>query len=121
VKLLLDNGLPRSTVAALADFGIVAEHVGSLGMADSDDDVLIAYAFAHDLVAVTLDADFHTLMAVSGAVRPSVIRVRIEGLKGPAMAAILARVLNLYAAELTAGAVVSVNPTKARCRLLPLT
>lgn len=37
MKLLLDQGLPRSTVRHLAGMGIAAEHVGDLGMAMAAD------------------------------------------------------------------------------------
>ena len=37
MKLLLDQGLPRSTVRHLAAVGIAAEHVGDIGMAAAAD------------------------------------------------------------------------------------
>jgi len=41
---------------------------------------------------VTLDADFHTLMVRSNATNPSVVRIRVEGLKTPALIALLNRI-----------------------------
>ena len=37
MKLLLDQGLPRSALRHLADMEIAAEHVGDLGMATATD------------------------------------------------------------------------------------
>jgi len=120
MKLLLDQGLPRSTVKHLADAGIVAEHVGDLGMARVADDVILNAARQREAVVVTLDADFHQTLAISRATSPSVVRIRIEGLKGDQLAVILTQVLAMASTELAAGAVVSVTPGRIRVRALPI-
>ena len=82
IKLLLDQGLPRSTVIALAHRGIGAEHVGDLGMSAATDELILQAGCDRQAVVVTLDADFHALLASTSAATPSVIRVRMEGLNG---------------------------------------
>ncbi len=120
MKLLLDQGLPRSTVRHLAGMGIVAEHVGDLGMARAADASILNVACQRQAVVVTLDADFHALLVTSHATSPSVVRIRIEGLKGEETAALLAQVLSVARAELEVGAVVSVTARRIRVRLLPI-
>ena len=120
MKLLLDQGLPRSTVRYLAGTGIDAEHVGDLGMARAADADILNVARERQAVVVTLDADFHALLVRSHSTSPSVVRIRIEGLKGEQLAAILGQVWAVAGAELEAGAVVSVTTRRIRVRLLPL-
>lgn len=120
MKLLLDQGLPRSAVKHLADAGISAEHVGDIGMAAATDEAILEEARRRQAVVITLDADFHLLLAAMRATGPSVVRVRMEGLKGERLAALLAVVIASTAGELTAGAAISVTETKIRVRLLPL-
>lgn len=120
MNLLLDQGVPRSTVKRLASGGIVAQHVGDLGMSTAADAAILELAHRLQSVVVTLDADFHRLLAASRATAPSVIRIRIEGLNGDALASILAQVLIKAEPELAAGAVVSVTPNRIRVRSLPI-
>jgi len=120
MKLLLDQGLPRSTTKALVKRAIAAEHVGDLGMAGATDETILELAKQQQSVVVTLDADFHQLLAASRASSPSVVRIRIEGLKGEALAAILQQVIAVADAELTHGAVVSVTPSRIRVHTLPI-
>ena len=103
MKLLLDQGLPRTTVKHLAAVGILAEHVADLGLSAVDDEAILAAARQSNAIVVTFDADFHQLLAVSCATSPSVIRIRIERLKGHQVAAILGQVISTAGVELTRG------------------
>lgn len=118
--LLLDQGLPRSTIAYLTEARIEATHVGELGFATASDATLLEYAREHGQVVVTLDADFHKLLALSGAVRPSVIRIRMEGLRARELAQLLVLVIERCREELDQGAMVSVSEAGVRLRKLPL-
>jgi predicted nuclease of predicted toxin-antitoxin system len=121
MKLLLDQGLPRSTVIHLERAAIKATHVGDRGLATASDSEILDVARREGLIIVTLDADFHMLLAMSGANGPSVIRIRIEGLRAEALATLLVDVLKICGDELTNGAVVSVTQnSKVRVRNLPI-
>ncbi|MCB0229913.1 MAG: DUF5615 family PIN-like protein, partial [Anaerolineae bacterium] len=89
MRLLLDQGLPRSAAPMLSEGGIDTLHVGEIGYSTAEDAEIIKYAQAEDRVVVTLDADFHSLLAHSGATSPSVIRIRIEGLRAQPVANLL--------------------------------
>lgn len=117
---LLDQGLPRSTVAELARRGFAAEHVGDLGMSRAADREILAEARTRGAVVVALDADFHMLLAITQAHAPSVIRIRRAGLKGTDVAELLEAVTLAAFSELMSGAAVTVTVTGIRIRLLPL-
>jgi predicted nuclease of predicted toxin-antitoxin system len=120
MKFLLDQGLPRSAVAYLRETGIGARHVGFLGMHRASDADILDEARQRQEVVATLDADFHSLLALSGATSPSVVRIRIEGLTGEEAAGILASVALVAAVELDIGAAVTVDGRRTRIRALPL-
>ncbi len=120
MKLLLDQGLPRGAVGTLRGSGFETVHASEVGMAAAADADILAYARREGRVIVTLDADFHALLATSNASSPSVVRIRIESLRADALAAMLVQVIAMCAADLTAGAMVSVDERGVRIRALPL-
>src|SRR5574340_132117 len=77
MKLLLDQGLPRSPARLLREMGIDTVHVSEIGHSRSEDAVILEQGREEDRTVVTLDADFHALLALSGVTSPSVIRIRI--------------------------------------------
>jgi predicted nuclease of predicted toxin-antitoxin system len=78
VRLVLDQGVPRDTAALLRERGHQCIHVGEIEMSTSADEEIVAYALGREAIIITLDADFHALLAVSGASWPSVIRLRMQ-------------------------------------------
>ena len=118
--LLLDQGLPRSTTIHLSELGLDAKHVGDVGLATADDRTILDLARRRGQIVVTLDADFHAQLALSGAPAPSVIRIRIEGLKAEQLAMLLRGVLEQCGEDLIAGAMVTITESGIRLRRLPL-
>ncbi len=120
MKLLLDQGLPRGAVELLNAQNFEAVHVGDIGMAGAEDQAILEFARLDERVVVTLDADFHALLARSGASEPSVIRIRIEGLKAQSLTQIIQTVREYCHLELEQGAVATVQEDCIRVRRLPL-
>jgi predicted nuclease of predicted toxin-antitoxin system len=119
MRIPLDQGIGRSAAEALRKLGHDAVHVGELGLSTAEDHDLIALADREGRVVVTFDADFHAILAASGAPGPSVIRVRIEGLSGEAIARLLEPIFRELESDLRNGAAVSVLPDRIRVHKLP--
>ena len=94
--------------------------MGDRGLATAMDSTILDHGHREGMVVVTLDADFHALLALSGLSGPSVIRIRIEGLRGEALAKLLVSVLQICDDDLLKGAMVSVTENGVRVRLLPV-
>jgi predicted nuclease of predicted toxin-antitoxin system len=120
MKLLLDQGLPRSTAVLLRQSEIDAVHVGEIGLATAEDITILEEGRRSGRVVVTLDADFHALMALSGATSPSVIRIRIEGFRSVEHTRLLKEILKACKKDLETGALVSVQPGRMRIKRLSL-
>ncbi len=120
MKLLLDQGLPRKAAVLLRDLGFDTLHVGEIGLATAEDSDIIRKGAEENRVIVTLDADFHALMALSKATTPSIIRIRIEGLKGEALAHLVQQILVDWEQDLAHGSILTVQRDSIRMRHLPL-
>lgn len=76
MQVVLDQGVPRDAAALLRSLGHECIHVGEIGMSTAADEEVLAFSLGRNAVVVTLDADFHAMLAVAGAQRPYVIRMR---------------------------------------------
>jgi len=72
-------------------------------------------------VVVTHDLDFGTLLAASSAQKPSVIQVRTHDVMPETLTPVLIDAIQRFGSELEEGALVVIEPSQARVRILPLT
>jgi predicted nuclease of predicted toxin-antitoxin system len=120
MRWLLDQGIPRSCVKELTAAGHEAVHAADIGLERSADVVILERAAAENRVVVTLDADFHALLADSLAGKPSVIRIRDEGLKAPEVTAVVLSLFKRFADQLLGGCAMTLRNGRVRYRMLPL-
>jgi predicted nuclease of predicted toxin-antitoxin system len=102
------------------DAGLDCIHVGELGLSQAEDAAIIDLARHRRAVVVTLDADFHAILAVNAAREPSTIRLRLQGLNGRQVADLVAGLLSRFADELRRGALITVKAKKTTCHMLPV-
>jgi len=120
IKILLDQGLPRSSVKILNDEGWDTIHTGDSGLSRATDRQILEYAREEKRVIITMDADFHTILSTENAHSPSVIRIRQEGLKGPEFSKLIINILSKIHDILKDGAMVTVTESSLRIRRIPL-
>jgi len=120
MRLLLDMNLAPEWCAVLARAGLDAVHWSAVGDPHATDAALMAWARAHGHIVLTHDLDFGALLAATGAEGPSVVQIRAQDVLPDALAGLLIAVLQRHQIELEAGALVVVDPAKARVRILPL-
>ncbi|MEO5712305.1 MAG: DUF5615 family PIN-like protein [Luteolibacter sp.] len=120
MRWLLDQGLPRLAAFLLREKGMDVIHVGEVGLAHAKDLEILTRAEKEDRIVVTLDSDFHAMLAATGACRPSVIRIREEGMRGQALADLILRLSQQFSDALNKGCVLTVTLKQARLRMLPI-
>lgn len=89
-------------------------------MQQASDREILDYARMQQRVCVTLDADFHGLLAVNNMESPSVVRIRQEGLKGSDVAQLLRGIWPMIETKVERGAMVTVTEKNVRIRYLPI-
>lgn len=121
MRFLLDANLSPQLLEGLHAAGYVARHVADLGLLDASDLAIFDRAAADGDVVITADSDFSMLLAARGSSGPSVVLLRhVAELPWPAHQALLLDNLPAVLADLDAGAVVSLSPTRLAVRRLPI-
>lgn len=100
--------------------GYESTHWSQVGLRDARDDELLRWAVEHDHIVLTSDLDFGAILAASKERRPNVVQLRSDVLAPGSVGARVLAALRQSDRELSDGALVSIEPTRARLRVLPL-
>src|SRR4051812_15263009 len=111
--------MPAGAAALFLALGCECVHSSDLNMQRAADEEILRLSDARQSVIITLDSDFHTIIAVNSLTTPSVVRLRREGCRAEALVEILHPVLVSHSAEILAGTVISVQDRRVACHRLP--
>jgi len=120
VPIVVDMNLSVEWISLLEQAGWSAVHWSAVGDPGADDATIMAWASAHGHAVFTHDLDFGTALALTHAAGPSVIQVRGQRILPEHLGAVVLAAFKQYDTELSAGALVVVEETKRRVRVLPL-
>ncbi|MBC7189319.1 DUF5615 family PIN-like protein [Candidatus Aerophobetes bacterium] len=120
MKFLADMGISQSTVNWLREKGFDTIHLREKGLQRISDATIIKKAQEEGRIILTCDLDFGDIMAASGERCPSIIIFRLENERPENINRRLAQVLGESSDALEKGAIISVEETRHRIRLLPI-
>lgn len=120
MRLLVDENLSFRVAERLRTAHDVV-HVTEVALNNADERIILSRAVSEGRVVVTSDADFGTLLAFTGAARPSVVLLRSSDHLAPGQQGGLPlTVPDQLVSELSDGAVASISPGRIRIRSLPI-
>lgn len=120
MKVVVDMNLSPDWCKVLRQDGWEAIHWSEIGKPTARDDEILSYAKQHRYAVFTHDLDFGAILAATRANGPSVIQVRAQDTLSVQFHDLIARSLRRFQAELEAGAIIVVEQSRARVRILPL-
>jgi predicted nuclease of predicted toxin-antitoxin system len=120
IQLLVDMNLSPDWVDVFQRNQWHAIHWSTVGNSQAPDQVIMDWARSNHYVVFTHDLDFGTLLALTQSDGPSVIQVRAQDVFPDHLASIVMRALRQYESILEAGALIVLDETRLRARVLPL-
>lgn len=120
MKFLVDMPLSPKTVNFLKNIGYEAIRVSELGMAKSKDRDIFDYAKKHDMIILSADLDFGTILAFTHSIKPSVIIFRLSNPSPEHVNSLISSNISNIETELMKGVIVIIEDAEIRIRELPI-
>lgn len=120
MKILIDMNLSPEWTVVLTEHGWEAVHWSDIGKPDAPDVEIMTWARDNGHIVFTHDLDFGASLALTHAEGPSVLQIRGQKALPEQISSIVVPTIRQYEEELKAGALLVVEESKSRIRILPL-
>ena len=120
MKLLVDVCVPAEWLSFLRAHGHDCESWLAFGAPNAPDSAIMHRALSDGRVVLTNDLDFGRLLAFSRATHPSVIQFRAFDIRPDTIGHAMLQALATHQEVLARGALVTIEPSRTRARILPL-
>ncbi len=120
MNLIIDMNLTPAWEETLRAAGHTATHWSKIGNPRAADTEILVHAKANDCIVFTHDLDFGAILAATGENSPSVLQVRAIDPTPRTVGGMVLQALEQFESALGSGALVVVDQSKARVRILPL-
>ncbi|MBD2410582.1 hypothetical protein FACHB389_16180 [Nostoc calcicola FACHB-389] len=120
MKILIDMNLSPDWVAVFEKYNISAVHWSTVGDRREKDSIIMEWARTNGYIVFTHDLDFGSLLAATGVDTPSVIQVRTQDVLPNSIENLVISALNQFESLLEMGALVTVDQSQSRVRILPI-
>jgi predicted nuclease of predicted toxin-antitoxin system len=120
MNLFVDMNLSPLWIRFFERNGVDAVHWSSVGDPRAADRDIMAWARAHGYVVFTHDLNFGTVLAMTHADGPSVVQERVQDVLPENLGNIMLAALQQFAEMLAAEALVTIDESTSRARILPI-
>ena len=120
IRILIDVSLSPAWAETFSAAGFQSVHWSNVGDPRATDRTIMGWAADNGHIVFTHDLDFGALIAATRARGPSVIQVRAEDVLPESLGAVVVSAISRFRRELELGALVSLDPVRARVRMLPI-
>ena len=120
MKILIDMNLSPDWREIFAKHGWESVHWSSVGKITASDKNILQYARDNDYIVLTHDLDFSAILAATGAKAPSVIQIRTQDVLSDRFQNLVVNALRQFEWALASGALVVIDESRSRARVLPL-
>ncbi len=120
MKIVIDMNLSPTWVQVFDSAGWDAVHWSEIGDIRAPDHEILQWSKDNKHIVFTHDLDFGTILAATNADYPSVIQIRTQNVNPNYLSNLIIPVLIQFENRLEKGALITVDESKSRVRILPL-